>query len=84
MLPYYSSIALAKLLHHGVATNDTRLTEVTVTIEDDTYTSTAITDGADGGSAMRTRSQRSAAPYQIKEISILVKILKLFQSSQKW
>jgi len=67
----FSSIALAKLLHHGITSNDSRLTEVTIAVEDE---SVAAVD-ADGG--IRTRSQRGASHYRVKEISILVKILKL-------
>lgn len=65
-----SSIALAKLLHHGVTTNDSRITEITITVEDDS-------DLTNGDGCIRTRSQRGALQYRVKEISILVKILKL-------
>ena len=67
----YSSIALAKLLHHGITSNDSRITEVTITIEDDTNLS------IDSSGCMRTRSQRGNIEYRLKEISILVKIFKL-------
>ena len=70
MIDYNSSIALAKLLHHGITSNDTRLTEVTIAVEDD---SVVVAEG-DG---IRTRAQRGASHYRLKEISILVKILKL-------
>jgi len=64
------SIALAKLLHHGITSNDTRLTEVTIAVEDESVV-------AAEGDGIRTRSQRGATHYRFKEISILVKILKL-------
>jgi hypothetical protein len=63
---------LAKLLHHGVTTNDSRITEITITIEDDTELV-----GGDSSGCIRTRSQRGGLQYRVKEISIFVKILKL-------
>ena len=62
---------MAKLLHHGITSNDSRITEVTITIEDDTDLS------IDSSGCMRTRSQRGNIEYRLKEISILVKIFKL-------
>lgn len=62
-------MALAKLLEHGVTSNDSRLVEVTITVDDDQAYS------ADAGGAVRTRSQRVQLP--VKEISIFVKIIKL-------
>lgn len=53
--------------------NDTRLTEISITIEDDSD----ATNGDAGGGCVRTRSQRGALQYRVKEVSILVKILKL-------
>ena len=70
MIEFHSSIALAKLLHHGITSNDTRLTEVTIAVEDESVV-------AAEGDGIRTRSQRGATHYRFKEISILVKILKL-------
>lgn len=66
-------MALAKLLHHGLTMNDSRLTELTITVEDDCQSSN---DGC-----VRTRSQQrggsAASSIRLKEISILVKIFKL-------
>ena len=64
-----SIIALAKLLHHGVTSNDSRLTDITITIEDDV--------ASPPSSGVRTRSQRGGIQYRLKQISIFVKILKL-------
>lgn len=52
--------------------NDSRITEITITIEDDTE----LTEN-DSSGCIRTRSQRGALQYRVKEISIFVKILKL-------
>ena len=60
------------MLHHGVTTNDSRITEITITIEDDTELA-----GSDSSGCIRTRSQRGTLQYHVKEISIFVKILKL-------
>lgn len=51
--------------------NDNRISDITITIEDDSEQSES-----DSG-CIRTRSQRGALQYRIKEISIFVKILKL-------
>ena len=64
-----SIIALAKFLHHGVTSNDSRLTDITITIEDDV--------ASPPSSGVRTRSQRGGIQYRLKQISIFVKILKL-------
>lgn len=73
-----SSMALAKLLHHGLTGNDSRLTELTITVEDD---SSGQHDDPSAG-CVRTRSQQrgsgsSASSIRLKEIPMLVKIFKL-------
>ena len=59
-------------MHHGVTTNDSRITEITITIEDDTDLG-----NGDSSGCIRTRSQRGTLQSRVKEISIFVKILKL-------
>lgn len=60
------------MLHHGVTTNDSRIIDITITIEDDT-----VQPENDPSGCIRTRSQRGVPRYRFKEISIFVKILKL-------
>ena len=73
-----SSMALAKLLHHGLTANDSRLTDLTITVEDDASEAGDLQSGG----CVRTRSQQrgssgSSSGIRLKEISILVKIFKL-------
>ena len=75
-------MALTKLLHHGLTVNDTRLTELTITVEDDVQllSTAANSSGAEGCVRTRSHQQRSgsgASGIRLKEISILVKIYKL-------
>lgn len=61
-----STVALCKLLEHGIASNDIRLNDITVKGEE-----MFITDG------IRTRSQTQNQPPQWTHIPLLVKIYKL-------
>ena len=61
-----STVALCKLLEHGIASNDNRLNDITVKGEE-----MFITDG------IRTRSQTQIQPPQWTHIPLLVKIYKL-------
>lgn len=60
-----STMALCKLLEHGVTTKDVRLTSVT------------IRDKIEGNDKGRTRSQTSGTDMQWTNVPILVKIFKL-------
>lgn len=60
-----STMALCKLLEHGVTTKDARLTSVT------------IRDKVDVNGKARTRSQTSGSEVQWAYVPILVKIFKL-------
>lgn len=61
-----STVALCKLLEHGIASNDIRLNDITVKGEE-----LFMTDG------IRTRSQTQNQPPQWTHIPLLVKIYKL-------
>ncbi|GFG36391.1 hypothetical protein Cfor_01763 [Coptotermes formosanus] len=61
-----STVALCKLLEHGIASNDIRLNDITVK-GDEVF----VTDG------IRTRSQAQNQPPQWTHIPLLVKIYKL-------
>ena len=63
-----SIVALAKILQHGVLTNDTRLQDINV--KGDMIITTA-------SSQARTRSQKRVNPDQWTSIPVLVKIFKL-------
>ena len=63
-----SIVALAKLLQHGVNTNDTRLQDINVKGD------MIVTGGA---SQARTRSQKRFNPDQWTSIPVIVKIFKL-------
>ncbi|XP_043281951.1 importin-9 isoform X2 [Venturia canescens] len=57
-----TTVALSKVLEHGVTNDDTRLNEITV---------------KDNEGGVRTRSKSLTQPYQWTTIPVLVKILKL-------
>lgn len=81
-----STLALCKLLQHGVTSKDVRLTTVTIREQIDMPTVSSTTEAASSSSSSvantntnkyRTRSQTSKQQQQWTTIPVLVKIFKL-------